>query len=329
MPALREQDGYEGVLRPRLAGGQGARDDVLARRGGGRGRPRRRPGFYAEQVEKFVTIYPLAAGPRDATTSSVADAPALAPTRGSAVSKLFGIPVGGLAVVLAIAARDRAGRRRRARRCATASSSGSASATSGAAAAAALLIVVGLMLGTAIIAAALATGDTMSHTIRSSAATCARPDRRGGRREGHRGRARQRQCRRPAAATSREGYADRIARDARGLRPRRRRRAGDRRADRRAGRLEPAERAAGDAVREPTRHALRGFGEIRADGAGRLAGRPAARARSTSTPKGADKLGARSRATSFSSSPGNVVSTMRVKAIVRYAGRRRPTAPAC
>src|SRR5215218_949517 len=31
------------------------------------------------------------------------------------------------------------------------------------------LIVVGLMLGTAIIAAALATGDTMNHTIRSTA----------------------------------------------------------------------------------------------------------------------------------------------------------------
>ena len=33
------------------------------------------------------------------------------------------------------------------------------------------LIVTGLMLGTAIIAAALATGDTMSHTIRSSVIT--------------------------------------------------------------------------------------------------------------------------------------------------------------
>ena len=33
------------------------------------------------------------------------------------------------------------------------------------------LIVAGLMLGTAIIAAALATGDTMSHTIRSSVVT--------------------------------------------------------------------------------------------------------------------------------------------------------------
>jgi putative ABC transport system permease protein len=84
------------------------------------------------------------------------------------VSKLFGIPVGGLAaalvlilaVVLAavavLALRNRVflrlgvrnvGRRR----------------------GRSALIVVGLMLGTAIITAALATGDTMSHTIRSAA----------------------------------------------------------------------------------------------------------------------------------------------------------------
>jgi putative ABC transport system permease protein len=84
------------------------------------------------------------------------------------VSKLFGIPVGGLAAALviilavvlaavaALALRNRVFlrlgvrnvRRRRARSA---------------------LIVVGLMLGTAIITAALATGDTMSHTIRSAA----------------------------------------------------------------------------------------------------------------------------------------------------------------
>jgi putative ABC transport system permease protein len=84
------------------------------------------------------------------------------------VSKLFGIPVGGLAVVLVLilavvlaavallALRNRiflrlgvrnVGRRR----------------------GRSALIVVGLMLGTAIITAALATGDTMSHTIRSAA----------------------------------------------------------------------------------------------------------------------------------------------------------------
>jgi putative ABC transport system permease protein len=84
------------------------------------------------------------------------------------MSKLFGIPVGGLAAALviilavvlaavaALALRNRVFlrlgvrnvRRRRARSA---------------------LIVVGLMLGTAIITAALATGDTMSHTIRSAA----------------------------------------------------------------------------------------------------------------------------------------------------------------
>jgi putative ABC transport system permease protein len=84
------------------------------------------------------------------------------------MNKLFGIPVGGLTLVLAallvlalsvvvvLGLRNRVflrlgirnvGRRR----------------------ARSLLIVAGLMLGTTIIAAALATGDTMSHTIRSSA----------------------------------------------------------------------------------------------------------------------------------------------------------------
>jgi putative ABC transport system permease protein len=86
------------------------------------------------------------------------------------MSKIFGIPVGGLTAVLTIllllalafiavlAMRNRVffrlgvrGLRRRRGRT--------------------LLIVVGLMLGTTIISAALATGDTMSHTIRSSATT--------------------------------------------------------------------------------------------------------------------------------------------------------------
>src|ERR1051326_7863646 len=86
------------------------------------------------------------------------------------MSKLFGIPVGGLAAALvlilalvlaalaALAFHNRVFfrlgvrnvKRRRGR---------------------SVLIVVGLMLGTAIITAALATGDTMSHTIRSSATT--------------------------------------------------------------------------------------------------------------------------------------------------------------
>jgi putative ABC transport system permease protein len=84
------------------------------------------------------------------------------------MTKLFGIPIGGLAAALtivlavvlaavaALALRNRVFlrlgvrnvRRRRGR---------------------SVLIVVGLMLGTSIITAALATGDTMSHTIRSAA----------------------------------------------------------------------------------------------------------------------------------------------------------------
>src|SRR5438093_8910317 len=84
------------------------------------------------------------------------------------MSKLFGIPVGGLAAVLVLilvvvlaavavlALRNRVflrlGIRNVPRRRGRSA-----------------LIVVGLMLGTAIITAALATGDTMSHTIRSSA----------------------------------------------------------------------------------------------------------------------------------------------------------------
>ena len=86
------------------------------------------------------------------------------------MTKIFGIPVGGLtavlvillalalAVVAALAVRNRVFlrlgirnvRRRRGRT---------------------VLIVTGLMLGTTIISAALATGDTMSHTIRSAATT--------------------------------------------------------------------------------------------------------------------------------------------------------------
>jgi putative ABC transport system permease protein len=86
------------------------------------------------------------------------------------VTEIFGIPVGGLTAVLvillalalavvgALAIRNRVFfrlgvRNLKRRRGRTA------------------LIVTGLMLGTAIISAALATGDTMSHTIRSSAAT--------------------------------------------------------------------------------------------------------------------------------------------------------------
>jgi putative ABC transport system permease protein len=86
------------------------------------------------------------------------------------VSKLFGIPVSGLAAALAIllgiglgtvaavALRNRVFVRMALRSLARRRGRSA-------------LIVVGLMLGTAIIAAALATGDTMSNTIRSSTIT--------------------------------------------------------------------------------------------------------------------------------------------------------------
>src|SRR5580765_1783330 len=90
------------------------------------------------------------------------------------MSKLFGLPIGTLAVVLAItlalalgavgalALRNRVflrlGVRNVGRRTGRTA-----------------LIVVGLMLGTAIVTAALATGDTMSHTIRSAAVTALGP----------------------------------------------------------------------------------------------------------------------------------------------------------
>ena len=99
---------------------------------------------------------------------------------------LFGIPVGSLALVLtvligiglgvvaAFAVRNRIFLRLGLRNVGRRRSRGA-------------LIVVGLMLGTAIITAALATGDTMSQTIRSGAIDLAREDRRGDRGQGDRG----------------------------------------------------------------------------------------------------------------------------------------------
>ena len=85
------------------------------------------------------------------------------------MKELFGIPMDTLAVVLAVLRRRLARSARAARRCAIASSQARRPQPRAAGAGAAALIVVGLMLGTTIIAAALATGDTMSHTIRSTA----------------------------------------------------------------------------------------------------------------------------------------------------------------
>ena len=126
--------------------------------------------FYAEQVNKFVTLY--RSPPGREMYDVVRRRRAGHHDRlkgGAAMTRLFGIPMGSLEVVLvamlfvalamvgvAGAARNRVffrlgvrNVRRRPGRSA--------------------LIVVGLMLGTAIIAAALATGDTMTRTVRSSA----------------------------------------------------------------------------------------------------------------------------------------------------------------
>ena len=84
------------------------------------------------------------------------------------MQELFGIPMGPLATVLASHSRSSSLPSARSH-CATASSSSSACERDAAGAARTALIVTGLMLGTTIIASALATGDTMSHTIRISA----------------------------------------------------------------------------------------------------------------------------------------------------------------
>jgi putative ABC transport system permease protein len=231
------------------------------------------------------------------------------------MSKIFGIPVGGLTVVLtallalalaavaAMAVRNRVlfrlgvrnfGRRR----------------------GRTLLIVTGLMLGTAIISAALATGDTMSHTIRSSAATSlGRTD----------------EVIAPkgigAALASdnagtgglyfSEGYANLIARDVRGshlidgvapviVEP-------IAVQDTTSRQTEPRVTLFAS---DPAR--MRGFGEIRADGrrvslAGLRPGEIYLNA------EGANKLAARP-GDIVQLLSGNSVSTMRVKAIVRYQG---------
>ena len=236
---------------------------------------------------------PLAARPRD-VRRRVADAPHARRTRRSDVSKLFGIPIDTLArrprrrlgvalgVVAALALRNRVFFRLGVRNVAPAAGRSA-------------LIVVGLMLGTTIIAAALATGDTMSHTIRASAVARARarPTRWSRRRAPSR--------RSPATASARpasryfpQAYADRIARAARrlglvdGVAP------VDRRAGRGAGPDEPPERAARRRCSRAIRRGSRGFGAItRADG-------DDASRSPTSRPgevylnaKAADKLGAR------------------------------------
>src|SRR5512132_1391263 len=79
VPALQEQDGYEGVYVLVSPQGQALvltfwRDDEAADAGLAGGRS-----FYAEQVEKFVTIYRSPPG-RETYDVLVADAPLAAPS---------------------------------------------------------------------------------------------------------------------------------------------------------------------------------------------------------------------------------------------------------
>jgi putative ABC transport system permease protein len=231
------------------------------------------------------------------------------------VSKIFGIPVGDLTVVLtlllalalatvaALALRNRVlfrlgvrnVRRRRGRT---------------------VLIVTGLMLGTAIISAALATGDTMSHTIRSSATTALGPTD-----EVVAERGVEAALASESGATGAryfpEGFADRVASEVRssglvdGVEP---------------VIVEPiAVQDATSAQTEPrvTMFAsdprrMRGFGEIRTDGrtvslADLRPGEVYLNA------EGADKLAARP-GDSLELLSGTSVSAVRVKAVVRYQG---------
>src|SRR5919201_328911 len=156
-----------GRLRARLARGQGARVDVLARRRDCGGRLGRRPQLLRGADREVRNHLPVASRPRDVRGRACRRTGGRTGL-GSAVSKIFGISVDRLTAVLAVllvlaltaiaamALRNRVflrlgvrGVLRRGGRTA--------------------LIVLGLMLGTTIISAALATGDTMSHTIRSSA----------------------------------------------------------------------------------------------------------------------------------------------------------------
>ena len=181
-------------------------------------------------------------------------------------------------------------------RSASPCSSSSASATSARRRGRTALIVVGLMLGTTIIATALTTGDTMSHTIRSTAVrTLGQTDELVSAR-GHRGRASAPGSARPrASSTSTRRVVAEIDARARRDRPGRRRHPGRS--------IEPVAVQAPDAAPDrAARDALRrrpgAHGRLRRD-----RGRRAARSRSPTSGRSevylnedaADELGVRAR----------------------------------
>ena len=123
LPALHEQPGYEGSLRPRLARGEGARPDLLGDRGGADAGLAGARSFYAEQVEKFVTHLPRrrpgASRTRSCSPKSRPSASGERPT----MRKLFGIPIDDWRSSSLVARRRGVRHRRPCSRCATASSS--------------------------------------------------------------------------------------------------------------------------------------------------------------------------------------------------------------
>ena len=166
LPGLREQDGFEGVLVLSTAEGQGMIVTLWATEDGAR-----RPGAASPptELERFVTIFRSPPG-REYYDVAVAELPARRVSEVAPMQELFGIPVERAARrPRSSGSEHRARAARGARRSATRSWSSSRVATSAGGAGRTALIVVGLMLGTTIIAAALTTGDTMSHTIRPTA----------------------------------------------------------------------------------------------------------------------------------------------------------------
>ena len=194
------------------------------------------------------------------------------------------------------------------------------------------LIVVGLMLGTTIITAALATGDTMSHTIRSMAIeTLGQTDEVVAAQRHATSRASS-SARRRAAATSTSASRAPSAPPA-GSRARRRRHAGDHRARRRPGAGAAHAPSRGSCSSPPIRARMAGFGEIR-DGSSAARrslsataprrGVPQRRGGRRSLRVGAGRRRARVRRGRPAASP---LARARRRALRR--DRHRPTAPSC
>ncbi len=191
------------------------------------------------------------------------------------------------------------------------------------------LIVLGLMLGTTIIAAALTTGDTMSHTIRATAVDRARQHRRGD----HRPRRHRRHQRRARAAT---GVGD----DPRG----RRRPASSGRCGHRADRRRPPDRrrerrspgpgpATERAERQPVRRRPGADGRLLADPPPRRDGDLAGHARAGEVflnHEAADDLGvgAGDRVLMYAGAPPRHARRARRRHLPRRRHRRRGAADA-